>query len=159
MTRRRALLVPLAALALAGAAGCGSGNNSSTSSGGGGGGGAYGSGGSSAPKTTAAAPAAAASSSHSLQLKAVESNGLSFDHKTLTAKAGSVTITMTNPSGNSQPHAVALEGPGVSGKSGEVAQPGSTSKVTATLKPGRYTFFCPVDGHRQAGMEGTLTVQ
>jgi plastocyanin len=151
MTRRRALLVPLAALALAGAAGCGSsGDSASTGSGGG----AYGNGGSSAPRTTAAA-----APSGGLSLKAVESDGLSFDHRTLTAKAGSVTITMTNPSGDSQPHAIALEGPGIDGKSGEIAQPGSTSKLTATLKAGTYTFYCPVGAHRQAGMEGTLTVQ
>jgi plastocyanin len=156
MTRRRTLLVPLAALAVA-AAGCGSSGDNASGGSGASGGGAYGSG-SSKAATTRAAPATA-SSSGGLALKAVESDGLSFDHRTLTAKAGKVTITMTNPSGDSQPHAIALEGPGVSGKSGEIAQPGATSAVTATLKPGTYTFFCPVGAHRQAGMEGTLTVQ
>ncbi len=154
MTR---LLTSIAALVVAGGlmAGCGGGSSSGSSSSGGGGG--YGS---QAPaKTTAPAAAPAASSGGKLALKADESNGLSFDPKALTAKAGSVTITMDNPSGNSQPHAVSVEGPGGVAASGQIAQPGSTSKVTLKLKPGKYTFFCPVDGHRAAGMEGTLTVQ
>jgi uncharacterized cupredoxin-like copper-binding protein len=155
MTR---LLPSVAALAAAGAliAGCGGGDSSSS---GGGGGGGYGS---QAPAkttatTTAAAPAA--SSGGRLALKAVESNGLSFDPKTLAAKAGTVTITMDNPSGDSQPHAISVEGPGGVAASGQIAQPGSTSEVTLKLKPGKYTFFCPVGGHRAAGMEGTLTIQ
>jgi nitrite reductase (NO-forming) len=37
--------------------------------------------------------------------------------------------------------------------------PGGTAtlKVNAT-KAGKYTFFCPIPGHRQAGMQGTLVV-
>ncbi len=158
MTR---LLTSVVALAVAGAliAGCGGGSSSGSSSSSSGGGGGYGG---QAPAkttatTTAAAPAAASGSR--LAIKAVESNGLSFDPKALTAKAGTVTITMDNPSGDSQPHAVSVEGPGGVAASGQIAQPGSTSKVTLKLKPGKYTFFCPVDGHRAAGMQGTLTVR
>jgi uncharacterized cupredoxin-like copper-binding protein len=36
---------------------------------------------------------------------------------------------------------------------------GGTKNLSLTLKAGTYKFFCSVPGHRQAGMEGTLTVQ
>jgi uncharacterized cupredoxin-like copper-binding protein len=36
---------------------------------------------------------------------------------------------------------------------------GGSKTLTVSLKPGTYKFFCSVPGHRQAGMEGTLTVQ
>jgi len=35
---------------------------------------------------------------------------------------------------------------------------GGSKKLTVTLKPGKYTFYCTIPGHRAAGMEGTLTV-
>jgi plastocyanin len=93
-----------------------------------------------------------------LKLTAGEDGGLKFEPGSLTAQAGEVTITMDNPDGNNLPHDVALEGKGVDEK-GEVAQPGGTSEVTATLEAGTYTFYCSVGSHRQNGMEGTLTVE
>ena len=60
-------------------------------------------------------------------------------------------------SASSTPHAVAVEGNGVD-KDGQTVTNGKTS-LTVDLKPGKYTFYCPVPGHRQAGMQGTLTVQ
>ncbi len=99
------------------------------------------------------------SASTSLDEQAVEGGdeNLSFSKKTLTAKAGNVTIKMSNPSGNSLPHAIEIEGNGVE-KETEVLQPGSDGSVTANLKPGKYTFYCPVGDHRSEGMQGTLTV-
>jgi len=35
---------------------------------------------------------------------------------------------------------------------------GGTRTLSLKLKPGKYTFYCSVPGHRQAGMEGTLNV-
>ena len=62
---------------------------------------------------------------------------------------------MSNPS--SFPHGIAVEGKGVD-KDGKVVNQNGTSTVTVKLKPGTYTFYCPVPGHRAAGMQGTLVV-
>ena len=35
---------------------------------------------------------------------------------------------------------------------------GSSATTTANLTPGEYVFYCSVDAHRAAGMQGTLTV-
>jgi uncharacterized cupredoxin-like copper-binding protein len=35
---------------------------------------------------------------------------------------------------------------------------GKSDELKADLKPGEYTFFCDIPGHREGGMEGTLTV-
>jgi plastocyanin len=63
---------------------------------------------------------------------------------------------MDNPS--TIPHNVSVEGRGVDEEGRTVGQ-GGTSTVTAELRPGEYDFYCSVAGHRQAGMEGTLTVR
>jgi plastocyanin len=80
---------------------------------------------------------------------------LKFNVSTIRAKAGSVTLSMANPS--SLPHAVAIKGHGKNVK-GKTVNKGGTSRVTVTLKKGTYTFYCPVDGHAAAGMKGKLVV-
>jgi plastocyanin len=112
--------------------------------------------GSGAPATTASGTPPGDGSA--LKIAAEDKAGLKFDKSELTASAGEVTITMDNPDGNGMPHDVAIEGDGVDA-TGEVVQPGGTSEVSADLKAGTYTFYCSVGQHRQAGMEGTLTVQ
>ena len=89
-----------------------------------------------------------------LRLKAVEGDGLSFSNSRLTTSAGKVTIVMDNPGSNQLPHAVAIKG-----KKGRTAQPGETSRVTVKLKKGTYTYFCPIEGHRKAGMKGKIVVK
>ncbi|MCX6390827.1 MAG: plastocyanin/azurin family copper-binding protein [Solirubrobacterales bacterium] len=73
-----------------------------------------------------------------------------------TSVSGSLTITSVNKA--SIPHNIALEGAGANAI-GPVVQNGGVSKITVTVKVGKYTFYCSVPGHRQAGMEGTLTVK
>ena len=90
-----------------------------------------------------------------LKLAAPADGSLVFEPDTLTAKAGKVTIDFDNPAG--VPHAVEVEGNGVEEESDEVTD--AKTSLTVDLKPGKYTFYCPVPGHREAGMEGTLTVE
>jgi plastocyanin len=85
------------------------------------------------------------------------SSGLAYTSDSAGATAGKVTVNFTNP----QPltHDVAIEDS--SGKTigkTELVAEGSDS-TTVDLKPGEYTFYCSVPGHREAGMEGTLTVK
>ena len=90
-----------------------------------------------------------------IQLAAPEDGSLVFAPSELSAAAGEVTIDFDNPSSN--PHGVAIEGNGVEEASDNVT--GDSTSVTATLEAGEYTFYCPVPGHREGGMEGTLTVE
>ncbi|MEA2440547.1 MAG: hypothetical protein QOH76_1971 [Thermoleophilaceae bacterium] len=139
-----------AALATLAVAGCGSDDKKSSSDSG------------AASDTTAQkAPAPAPSGggggqSTNLQLAADSGGQLKFDKTSLSAKAGNVTITMDNPS--PVQHAVAVEGNGLD-KDGNTVGMGGKSTVTVKLKPGKYEFYCPVDGHKAAGMKGELTVK
>jgi uncharacterized cupredoxin-like copper-binding protein len=143
-----------AALAVFAVAGCGSSTQKSSSSS------------SSASSTPAPAPApttkkpsgggAKGGKSTNLTLAADTSGQLKFDKTTLSAKAGKVTITMDNPS--PVQHAIGVRGSGVD-KDGKPVGMGGKSAITVSLKPGRYIFYCPVDGHEAAGMKGILTVK
>jgi uncharacterized cupredoxin-like copper-binding protein len=88
-------------------------------------------------------------------LRADSSGKLKFNVTRITVRHGKVTLKMSNPS--SLPHGIAVEGHGVD-KDGKTVRKGGTSTVTVTLKKGKYEFYCPVDGHKAAGMKGTLTV-
>ncbi|TML75120.1 MAG: hypothetical protein E6G07_13080 [Actinobacteria bacterium] len=106
-----------------------------------------------APQTPA--PAAAG---QKLKLSADKDGGLYFEPKKLAAKTGVVTLVMTNPKTTGKQHGIAVKGNGVD-KDGAIVGPGATTTITVTLKPGRYHFYCPFDGHAKAGMKGVLTVQ
>jgi uncharacterized cupredoxin-like copper-binding protein len=101
---------------------------------------------------------ARAASGKTVNLSANASGKLKFNTSKITVTHGKVTFVMKNPSGSGKPHAIAVEGKGVD-KDGKTANPGQTSKISVTLKKGKYEFYCPVDGHKAAGMKGTLTVK
>jgi plastocyanin len=85
------------------------------------------------------------------------SSGLAYASKTATAEAGTVTVDFTNP--QSVGHDVAIEDSAgeTLGQTETISEGESSTSVE--LKPGTYTFYCTVPGHREAGMEGTLTVK
>jgi plastocyanin len=106
-----------------------------------------------APK--AAPPAATGGATSKLELAANPTGLLSYNTKQLSAKAGTVTIEMANMSPLEHNVTVA-RGSTVLGATPTFK--GGTRSLTLSLKPGTYTFYCSVPGHRQAGMEGTLSV-
>ena len=149
MRLRKLVLLVLPALLLLALAGCGSsGSSSSTSSA------------ATSSASGAGAPSGGAAQSGAaqvLKLSADPGGALKYTQSTLSAKAGKITIEFTNDS--SMQHDVAIQ----SGTSGPIIGQtptfsGGTKSLTVTLKPGKYTYFCTVPGHRAAGMLGTLTV-
>jgi plastocyanin len=89
-----------------------------------------------------------------LTLTADPGGKIAWDKSTLSAKSGKVTLKLVNES--STPHAIEVEGNGVEEESKTIT--GGNADLTVDLKPGKYEYYCPVDGHKQAGMKGTLTV-
>jgi plastocyanin len=146
-------LVPALAAGLLVLAGCGSSSSSSSSS---------------STETTASAPATSTSTSSTTAAPATGGAGtlsvaanpegqLSFDPKALTAKAGKVSIGFTNKA--ALEHNLTVESSAGSVVGATPTFEGGTKTLDVTLKPGTYKFYCSVPGHRQGGMEGTITVQ
>jgi mono/diheme cytochrome c family protein len=88
-----------------------------------------------------------------LKIDADETGATAFTASKATAPAGKLEIVMENPSPID--HNIALEGDG----EGDVVGNGGTSRVSANLKPGKYTYLCTVPGHAEGGMKGELTVK
>jgi len=94
-----------------------------------------------------------------LEIDANPDGQLAYTVSAATAPAGALEIDSRNDS--TVPHDIAIQegsdGPEL-GK-GETVSGGGVSSVSVDLRPGRYTFYCTLPGHREAGMEGTLTVR
>jgi uncharacterized cupredoxin-like copper-binding protein len=121
---------------------CGSDNDDSTTGTGG--------------ETTTESGSTGGESSGGLEIAAAES-GLAYASDTASTETGKVTVSFENP----QPiaHDVAFEdSSGAEVGKTDVITEGSDATVV-DFKPGSYAFYCTVPGHREAGMEGTLTVK
>lgn len=108
------------------------------------------------PPTDEPATQPAPAQSNILQLAADPTGQSAYDRTRATARAGELTIRFTNDS--PVPHNVTIE------QAANVLAETSTihdgrTVATAELPAGDYVFYCSVDGHRQAGMEGRLTVR
>lgn len=127
--KRLALLVGLAAI-LAGCGGSSGGSKTVAASGGGGGGG------------------------QTIQVK--ESEYKLTPSSFTVSKHGTVTFEVTNA--GQVDHALEVEGNGLE-KETKTISPGSSAKLTVDLsKSGTYEVYCPIDGHRDMGMEAKLVV-
>ena len=92
----------------------------------------------------------------SVKVSSPADGSLIFEPEALTAKAGTVTIDYENPS--PVDHSVAIESGSETLAESEIVT-GATTSATADLEPGEFVFYCTVPGHRESGMEGTLTVE
>ena len=100
----------------------------------------------------------AAGGGSTFKVSAVPDTGLEYTTDAATVKAGNLTIDFENP--QTLTHDVAIEDADGNqvGKTELIADSTTTADV-GNVKPGKYTFYCTVPGHREGGMEGTLTVE
>ena len=143
---RRFVVVAIAPVLAVVAAGCGSSSNSSSTKS---------STSAAAPTTTAAnaaTPAPGAIGVTETQFKLTPAN-------ITPKKSGKHTIVAFNK--GTITHAIEVEGGGAGGKnvrSADIA-PGKSATISVDLKAGKtYTWYCPIDGHRGLGMQGTIKV-
>jgi plastocyanin len=107
--------------------------------------------------TTGETTTQAAAGGETLAVTSPADGGLIFEPSGLTGKPGSITIDYDNPSPVPHSIAVATANGNVLGE----VQPFTNGKEAVQLSdvaPGKYIFYCTVPGHREAGMEGNLTV-
>ena len=143
--RKLVLLMALGLLASLALAACGGGDDNGTTAQ------------TTTTQTTTQAGGGGGGGGGTVSLSADPSGALAYQETSLTAKAGNDTIDFDNPA--PLDHDVCVEDS--SGKQlgcSDTVTEGKAS-LTLNLKSGTYTYYCSVDGHRAAGMEGTLTVQ
>ncbi len=142
--KKLTLLFAMLALSMFGLAACGGGDEEEPA----------------APETTGAeAPDSGGSSGEggSVTISADPDGALAFTEDALSAPAGSVTVEFDNPA--SVGHDVVVEDASGNELLRTEIITASTTTAEGELEPGNYTFYCSVAGHRESGMEGTLTAE
>jgi plastocyanin len=141
-TNRFAQLLAVAVIAGLGIAACGDDNDGDPAADG---------------TTTAAEADGTGAAGTTVDISAPASGDLTFDQADVTVPSGLVSLNFDNPSSTSHDLVVEDES-GEEVARTDVVSDGEVATSTP-LEPGVYTFYCSVDGHREAGMEGTLTVE
>ncbi|HEY6636391.1 MAG TPA: plastocyanin/azurin family copper-binding protein [Solirubrobacterales bacterium] len=143
--RRVSAIAAVAALAMLGLAACGGDDDNGTTAA------------ATPPATTTAGGGGGGGGGSTVDISTPPGSDLAYDQKDVSAKAGSVTIDFDNM--QAQSHDVKVEDSSGQEIGGTDLVSSNTATATVDLQSGTYTFFCSVPGHREAGMEGTLTVK
>ena len=142
--RRQGYALAIAALGVVAAlavAGCGGSDNDTTTAG--------------APANTTTTGAQGGGGASTVK---VSETDFKLDPSEPTVKPGEVTFDVSND--GAVTHSLEVEGPGEEQELESDLSPGQSGTLTVDLsKPGKYEFYCPIDNHKQMGMEGTVTVK
>jgi uncharacterized cupredoxin-like copper-binding protein len=143
-TRRFAAMLAIGAAVAVPIAGCGGGDNNDN-----------GGDTSEAGQASTTGGAAATGPGGTVDLSATD---FKFTPSDPTVKSGDVSFDLKNDGQTT--HSLEIED--VNGQDQELEgniSPGQSGTLKVNLPPGKYEFYCPVDGHRQLGMEGEITVK
>ncbi len=143
LTGRLAALLAIGAATAAPIAGCGSSNDNSTTS-------------SAARQASAPGGGAASGPGGSVSLTATDYKLNPSDPTVMSGK-----VTFTEKNAGQVTHSLEIENvtPGHDQELEGSVAPGHAGTLTVNLAPGKYEFYCPIDNHKQMGMEGEITVK
>jgi plastocyanin len=142
--KRMSVLLVAIALALFGLAACGDDDDDGDAT-------------TAAEETTATEPADGGGGGATIDISAAADGTLAYDQTDIQTTAGSDTLNFDNPASLSHDVVIEDESGGEVGRTDLISQ--SSTSTTVELTPGTYTFYCSVPGHREGGMEGTLTAK
>ena len=104
------------------------------------------------PEETAAPKAAAGA-----QTLKVSETEFKLDPSDPKVKKGIVNFEVTND--GKVTHSLEVEGPSGELELEKALQPGRSGTLRVNMsKAGRYEWYCPIDGHKDSGMRGEITV-
>ena len=109
------------------------------------------------PTTTEAGATGATGAAGGGETVKISETDFALDPSDVSTKAGTVTFKVSNDGETT--HNLEVEGNGIEESLPSDLAPGDSADLTVDLTSGTYTMYCPVDGHREQGMEGTVEVK